>query len=63
MAGFDEATFEEREAALAQVTAGLTGKRHAVVVLEDGVDPDDQPYLDVTINDHPYRLILEDHGD
>ena len=58
-----EEDFQRNEEALGEVVKGLTGKRHAVVVLEDGVDPDDQPYLDVTINDHPYRLILEDHGD
>lgn len=33
------------------------GERDDLADFEQG-----QPYLDITIDDHPYRLILEDHG-
>lgn len=57
-----EEILKRRQHALSEVVLACNMKRAAVDVLDRGVDLNDQPYLDVTIEGHPYRLILEDHG-
>ena len=65
---------QRRESALSDVMFALRhGNRGTdLEILERGTNigereeladfDQDQPYLDITIDGHPYRLVLEDHG-